>query len=87
VAFPHVRVPALEVEDLFADVFAPIGRDGASMIEVQIRLQKALTDLATYSDDFRSAAITQSRRAMRHAEKGLVLNEDFERLNEIRTEM
>lgn len=87
VAFPHVRVPALNIDDLFADVFAPIGRDGAAMIEVQICLQKALADLACYGGDFRLAAKTQSRRAMRHAEKGMVLTEDFERLTEIRTEI
>ncbi|OLP43665.1 DUF2254 domain-containing protein [Rhizobium oryziradicis] len=84
VAFPHVRVPALSIEDLFADVFAPIGRDGAAMIEVQIRLQKAFVDLSSCGNDFKRAARTQSRRAMQHAEKAIVLTEDFERLNGIR---
>ncbi|TWD57957.1 putative membrane protein [Agrobacterium vitis] len=87
VAFPHVRVPALDIQDLFADVFAPIGRDGAAMIEVQICLQKALADLSSYGDDFTLAARTQSRRAMQHAKKALVLAEDFDRLSDIRTDI
>jgi uncharacterized membrane protein len=44
--FPSIFLPALRVEDMFDDVFAPIARDGAAILEVQMRLQKALRSLA-----------------------------------------
>ncbi|MEI4472679.1 DUF2254 domain-containing protein [Frigidibacter sp. MR17.24] len=46
VRYPRVRVPLLSVADMFDDAFAPIARDGAAMVEVQIRLQKTLAALS-----------------------------------------
>ncbi|BCA64037.1 hypothetical protein HMP09_3271 [Sphingomonas sp. HMP9] len=47
----HLRVhaPALEVDDMFDDFFRPIARDGASIIEVQLRLLATLNGLATHA--------------------------------------
>ncbi len=45
-AFPRVYVPALATRDLFDDVFRPIARDGASVIEVQLRLNATMAALA-----------------------------------------
>ncbi|RXD06663.1 DUF2254 domain-containing protein [Sphingomonas sp. UV9] len=49
----HLRVhaPALEVDDMFDDFFRPIARDGASIIEVQLRLIATLNGLATHAPD------------------------------------
>jgi uncharacterized membrane protein len=81
VACPRVRVPPLAVADLLDDVFAPIARDGAGIIEVQMRLQKALTALAAMGDDaMTAAALEQSRRAMARAEAALTLPDDVARL-------
>ncbi|OCX25809.1 DUF2254 domain-containing protein [Pseudomonas graminis] len=41
-----VHVRGLSVEDMFDDFFSPIARDGAALIEVNIRLVKALASLA-----------------------------------------
>ena len=46
VRYPRIRVPGLQAEDLFDDVFPPIARDGAGMFAVQMRLQKSLLALA-----------------------------------------
>jgi uncharacterized membrane protein len=46
VAYPRVWAPPLKIEDMFDDVFTSIARDGANMVEVQIRLQKALFTLS-----------------------------------------
>ncbi|MDQ3618065.1 MAG: DUF2254 domain-containing protein [Pseudomonadota bacterium] len=50
ICYPAVHVPGVALIDLFDDLFNPIARDGASMIEVGIRLQKALRALARFDD-------------------------------------
>jgi uncharacterized membrane protein len=44
-----VHVRGLSVEDMFEDFFSPIARDGAALLEVNIRLVKALASLARSS--------------------------------------
>ena len=74
---PNLFVPTLRLEDLLTDAFAPIARDGASLIEVQVRLQKALIALATHDPAlFGPAALHQSARAMTLANRSLALEED-----------
>ena len=43
---PRVHVPRPRIGDFIQDGFRPIARDGAGMVEVQVRLQKTLTALA-----------------------------------------
>lgn len=51
IQYPEVSVPRIEFDDLFADAFGPIARDGAGTIEVGIRLQKAFGTLFRISPD------------------------------------
>lgn len=77
VDFPSVHVPSLSIDDLLADVFGPIARDGASLIEVQIRLQKSLLALAEMDPSrFVRAAREQSHRAVGLAVQALALEAD-----------
>ena len=46
VIWPRLFIQPVQVSDMFDDIFTAIGRDGAGLIEVQIRLQKALHALA-----------------------------------------
>lgn len=72
VEFPRVWMPGLDPDDLFDDAFAPIARDGAGMVEVQLRLQKVLRSLAAVdSPPVVAAARRQSRRALDRAEAAL----------------
>ncbi len=72
-----VRVPALLLDDLYDDIFAPIARDGAALVEVQIRLQKALAMLATLGGPAaRAAALRHANLARQRAESALVLESD-----------
>ena len=48
VLYPNVHVPPIRLEDLFDDLFTPIARDGAGIVEVGLRLQKALAILARF---------------------------------------
>lgn len=47
IVYPHVWIRPVAVDDLVVDGFHPIARDGAGVLEVQIRLQKCLAALAT----------------------------------------
>lgn len=52
-----VYVPPVEVDELFDDFFLPVARDGAGMVEVQVRLQKALAAPSRLDDPrFRKSA-------------------------------
>ncbi|WP_149142589.1 DUF2254 domain-containing protein [Gemmobacter caeruleus] len=77
-------VAPLRLSDLMTDAFASIGRDGAAMVEVQIRLHKMLAGLAALSPGlFRDAALRQSDRALALAEVALTLEEDRAVLREL----
>lgn len=81
VAHPRVFLVPLRDEDLFDDAFMLLARDGAGLIEVQLRLQKALAALArTGSDRFRAAARFQAGLALERARAALTLPEDIRRL-------
>jgi uncharacterized membrane protein len=69
IAYPHVWVPAVRIDDMFDDVFAPIARDSSGIIEIQVRLQKAfLALLATDREMFSEAARRHSAAALMRAD-------------------
>ncbi|MFC2966586.1 DUF2254 domain-containing protein [Acidimangrovimonas pyrenivorans] len=77
VLYPRLWVPEVVVGDLFEDFFRPIARDGAALVEVQIRLQKTLLALARIDpEDFAPAAARQSVEALERAEAALALEAD-----------
>lgn len=77
----RLYVPPIETRDLFDDAFNLIARDGAGLIEVQIRLQKALHALASTGDkDFRACAEAQSRLALERALEAMTSEQDKERI-------
>ena len=79
--FDRVEIPEISVSDMFDDAFAPIARDGAASVEVQIRLQKALVSLASLGNvEIEMAAVRHSRLALKRAKHALTLTEDFEDL-------
>lgn len=67
-----VFVPPLQPADLIDDAFRPIVRDGAAILEVHIRVQKALYALAMVSPGvFAASAKVMAAEAMLRAEKAL----------------
>jgi uncharacterized membrane protein len=77
IRFPRVEAPALSADDLLQDAFGPLARDGAPIVEVGIRLQKALAALAGLGRaDLAAAAERQSERALAQAREALVLESD-----------
>lgn len=74
---PKIFVEPLLIEDLFDDIFNPIARDGARMLSVQIRLQKAFLVLAELDGKpMLKAAQDHARAALELSESALVLAAD-----------
>lgn len=68
VRFDRIFVPSIAVVDVVGDAFRPIARDGASLVEVQIRLQKALAALRlTAPDIFAAPCEAMAAEALRRA--------------------
>ncbi len=74
---PHVHVPGIDVGDMLDDIFAPIERDGATMVEIHLRLQKSFAALlATDRDAFAEPASRHSAIALKRAENALTLDDE-----------
>ena len=80
----RVFVPALQTDEMFDDIYAPIARDGAAIAEVQVRLQKSLLALAQIGNaEAAAAALRHSRNALERAEAGLTLKSEKAVVREI----
>ncbi len=83
VHYPNVHVPPIELEELFDDFFIPIARDGASIVEVGIHLQKMLETLACLGDQrYRMVAAHHSAQAYARAEMAVKLPADLIRIRQ-----
>lgn len=84
VTYENLAIPALRLGDMMTDAFAAIARDGAGLIEVQIRLQKLLLGLALAApEQFGPDALRMSERALALAEHALVLGDDIQVLRRL----
>lgn len=81
IPYSNVYVPAIQLDDIFDDLFTPIARDGAAIVEVGLRLQKAFGVLARFDAlGFRDNAIRHSTEALSRAELALSLESDKQRV-------
>lgn len=81
VHFPRLHLHPLREADLFEDAFMLMARDGAGLIEVQLRLQKSLAALQRRgSPAFRQAAAAQSALALQRSDVALTCEPDRQRL-------
>lgn len=79
----RVHAPLLEVADLFDDFFRPIARDGAALIEVQLRLQATLAGLAAHAPQlFGAIARRHADAAIARADEALRFEGDITVLRE-----
>lgn len=80
--YPLVHVPPLRSADLLDDAFMLLARDGAGLIEIQLRLHKSLVALARLGDsEFQAAVHDQARLALARASQAMAQPEDLQRLN------
>ena len=82
-AHARVHVPPMQLDDLFDDIFTPIARDGAALIEVQVRLQKSLQALARRGGLFAESAAKYSALALKRVELAMDLEQDKERVRKL----
>lgn len=76
--YDRVAVPQISVRDMFDDAFTTIARDGAGVVEVSVRLQKALHSLAlTGNAEISDAARHHQRLALERSRKALDMEEDL----------
>ncbi len=76
--YDRVEVPSLSVHDMFDDAFTAMARDGASMIGVSLRLQKALAALARLPEPgMCAAAMHHARLALARCEHAMPLAQDL----------
>ncbi|MBO9186416.1 DUF2254 domain-containing protein [Rhizobium sp. L80/93] len=81
VLFPDIYVPAIDLDDLFNDLFTPIARDGAALVEIGLKLQKVFAILARFPQScYRDNALRHSKEALARAELVLHLEADKQRL-------
>lgn len=70
IEFPGVHVAPLDAADVMADAFRPIARDGAALVEVQVRLHKALVALSAIDPAaLHGPAVALSRYALARVEQ------------------
>ncbi len=82
--FPRIFVPPINASDIFEDGFQLIERDAAAVVEVQVRLRKALQALSRLGNsEFREAARKQAAIAAERAEIALNLEYDKQQLRNI----
>lgn len=80
IAFPNVFVPPVRPADLIVDGFRPIVRDAAALVEVQLRVRKALHALSELAPDvfaepasaMAADALSRARGAMGAADYALL---------------
>jgi uncharacterized membrane protein len=81
--YDRVYVPEISVRDMFDDAFTAIARDGAGVVEVSVRLQKAFHSLASIGDSkMRDAAEYHSQLALKRAQSALDMSEDLAAVQE-----
>ncbi|MEQ7918462.1 DUF2254 domain-containing protein [Xanthomonas sp. WHRI 1810A] len=79
----QVFIRGLQVDDLFEDFFAPIARDGAGLLEVDLRLMKALAILSQMNAGlFDQACARHARVLLKRADLALTLQEDKDQLRQ-----
>lgn len=83
VLYPRLHLRPLSDADLFDDAFLILGRDGAHLIEIQLRLQKSLAALQRMgSPEFQAAASRHGALILARGKASPMLPEDLAHLAE-----
>ncbi|MBB5710024.1 DUF2254 domain-containing protein [Sphingomonas xinjiangensis] len=72
-----VRFPSLGVGDLLDDLIRPIARDGAGIVEVAIKLQHSLAQIAAVAPKARGAIALRAEDALVRCEKAMSSSSDL----------
>ena len=88
--FDRVQVPELSIQDMFGDAFTSLSRDGAGMVEVAVRLQKAFEALTISQDPaiqklskiYAQMALERQKSALQHPHDLELVKEHSKFINE-----
>lgn len=81
VCYPRLYVPAVTAEEILRANLMPLARDGSGSFALQVALQEAMMALAQLSPSvFGAPAATLARDFTRYAARGLVLDEEKEKV-------
>lgn len=79
ILYNRIEAQSISMKDFFDDAFRPISRDGASNIEVMLRLQKAFSAIETINHaDIKASAIQHSEYAFNNAELAMKLKQELD---------
>lgn len=73
-----VRLPAMSIGDLLDDLFRPIARDGAGIIEVAIKLQRSLSDIAAAAPRSHGLLAIRAADALARSEAAMTSASDLQ---------
>jgi len=86
--FSDVTVPQITAAEVIEDAFRPIARDGIALVEVQIRLHKALRSIRNISPEVFSAPTTAlSQEALDRAEAAGLLPSELAEIRAVAAEV
>ena len=81
VKYTRIEVPEIDASDIFEDAFRPIARDGASNIEVMLRLQKAFKSIYSFvPEEVKGIVLENAQYAFDRAELSIDYKGDLELL-------
>lgn len=86
IPYPRVWMLPIRLEELFDDFFMPIARDGAALVEIHIRLQKAFQALSNRAE-FSEVCRKHSELALARAEQVLTFEPDVTLLRKLAAEL
>lgn len=79
----RVRLPDLGVADLLDDLFRPIARDGAGIVEVAIKLQRSLAEIAAMAPMAHGLLAVRAADALARCETSMAFKSDLECLRTV----
>ncbi|KFG89470.1 putative membrane protein [Sphingobium herbicidovorans NBRC 16415] len=74
----HVTLPAIRIEDLLDDLFRPIARDGAGVVEVAIKLQRSLAEIAAIAPAAHGLLAVRAADALARSQTAMTSAADLE---------
>lgn len=74
----RVRLPDLVVDDLLDDLIRPIARDGAGVVEVAVKLQRSLGEMADMSPRAHGLLAYRAADAMARSEAAMAFKPDLD---------
>ncbi len=78
-----VSLPDLVLADLLEDLIQPIARDGAGLVEVAIRLQRSLGEIAAVTPLGHGALAYSAAQALVRCERAMTFTPDLERVRAV----